>query len=182
MTATRCSQAVDRVLKGLARTIACFLADPHLAARKTETLHALVSASSRLLCDARRIRDGAFPPRGPNIPDEYYRQMAVSVYPSGCVMSLSEYLKTQKEAVEHAQVATSSGPTLTAKRRADGASVADAESPTKRPTIAAVRPATPYPRREAPAPPPCPRPAAASAAAEAGGSQAKIVLDLNDSR
>lgn len=140
------------MVRNLARLIAIFLADPHLAAQSTDTLHRLVSASSRLLCDARRIRDGAFPAKGPNQPDDYYRMMATSIYPSGSVMSVDEYQKLQSEMAERTSVATGSRPPTTApskKRDASATGVDAATSPSKRPqVVASVRPPTPYPHGE----------------------------------
>ena len=145
-----CSQAMNFIVTHLARIVACLLADPHLAAQNTDLLHKLVSASNRLLCDARRIRDGAFPAKGPNQPDEYYRQMAWSVYPSGCVMSLSDYSKVQEKLAERSQAAAP--PISTAGKRTIEPTDDAADTPSaKRPAVvASVRPPTPYPHGEEP--------------------------------
>ena len=124
------------------------MADPHLAAHHTDLLHKLVSASNRLLCDARRVRDGAFPAKGPNLPDDYHRQMACSVYPSGYVMSVAEYNKMQKEKAERSETTAPSTPS-TNKRTVDMAGDGASAPSTKRPAIiASVRPPTPYPAQD----------------------------------
>lgn len=170
--------------KNLARLIACFLADPYLAASKAHKLYELASSANRLLCDARRIRDGSFPPEGPNVPNEYYRQMALSVYPSGCVVSQDEYQRARHVVIERAKAAVT--PASTAKRGADPRPATDAEPPAKRPVVAAVRPATPRP--SAPASETQTRPQQTTVDKPAGAPvnstdhRAKILLNLNGSR
>ena len=146
----RRAQAIHIVNACLGRLIACFLADPALAAMMTNTLNQLVSTSNRLLCDARRIRDGAFPAQGANFPDVYHEQLRLSVFPSGYVVPLAEYHRLNPDAAPKPASAEEPAP-ATGKRPCDATPTV--APPVKRRIVASVRPDTPHPHEGVHEPP-----------------------------